>query len=37
VLERPLILKSVPKPEKTPAPMAHPSEAPGAAAAPTPA
>jgi CHAD domain-containing protein len=37
VLERPLILKSVPKREKTPAPIAHPSEAPQAADAPAPA
>jgi exopolyphosphatase/pppGpp-phosphohydrolase len=34
VLEKPLILKPVPKPEKTPAPIAHPSEPPQVAEAP---
>jgi CHAD domain-containing protein len=34
VLEKPIILKSVPKREKTPAPISHPSEAPLAADAP---
>jgi CHAD domain-containing protein len=34
VLEKPLILKSVPKPEKTPAPIDQPSEAPQLAEAP---
>jgi CHAD domain-containing protein len=35
VLEKPLILKSAPKPEKAPAPIAQPSEAPQLADAPT--
>jgi CHAD domain-containing protein len=37
VLEKPLILKSAPKPEKTPAPIAHLAGPPQAADAPTPA
>jgi CHAD domain-containing protein len=37
VLEKPLILKSAPKPEKTPAPIAHPSGPPQVADAPAPA
>jgi CHAD domain-containing protein len=37
VLEKPLILKSVPKPPKTPAPIAHPSGTPQVADAPAPA
>jgi len=37
VLEKPLILKSVPKPPKPPAPVAHPSGTPQVAGAPAPA
>ena len=37
VLEKPLLLKSVPKPEKTPAPIVHPSGKPQVADAPAPA
>jgi hypothetical protein len=37
VLEKPLLLKSVPKPEKPPATIAQPSEAPQLSGAPVPA